>query len=100
MYPKLDDWRARIEVLAGGATIEAMLAFAACQGAAADAPRRSGWTATVGWFRAPRVYRARVYRADRSSRTEGEHPTDPAVELTRALLTAADSKSCRGRMGG
>ena len=84
-----DDWRKRITALAGGATLEDMLAFAARQGGASDAPRRRGWTVTVGWFRAPRAYRAKVYRADLARTTEGEHPTDPAEALARALLTAA-----------
>ena len=60
-----DDWRAPIAALAGGDTLEAMLAFAARQGVASGPPdRRRGWTVTVGWFRSPGVYRARVYRAD------------------------------------
>ncbi len=88
MNPNPDDWRDRITALAGSATIEDMLAFAARQGRAADVPRRRGWTVTIGWFRAPREYRAKVYRADLSRTTEGEHPTDPAEALARALLAA------------
>jgi hypothetical protein len=83
-----DDWRDRITILAGGATIEDMLAFAARQGSASDAPRRRGWTVTVGWFRAPHEYRARVYRADIARTVERAHPTDPAEALARALLAA------------
>ena len=83
-----DDWRDRITALAGGATLEAMLAFAARQGSASDVPRRRGWTVTVGWFRAPREYRAKVYRADLSRTTEHAHPSDPAEALARALLAA------------
>ena len=86
-----DDWRERITALAGGDTLETMLAFAARQGRAADVPRRRGWTVTVGWFRAPRAYRAKVYRADLARTTEGEHPTDPAEALARALLAATGS---------
>ena len=84
-----NDWRAQITARAGDDTLEAMLAFAARQGSASDVPRRRGWTVTVGWFRAPRAYRAKVYRADVGRTTEGEHPTDPAEALARALLTAA-----------
>jgi len=83
-----DDWRDRITALAGGATLEAMLAFAARQGSASDVPRRRGWTVTVGWFRAPREYRAKVYRADVARTTEHAHPSDPAEALARALLAA------------
>ena len=88
MAEDLDGWRAPITTLTGGDTLEAMLAFAARQGGAAGVPRRRGWTVTVGWFRAPREYRAKVYRADLSRTTEGEHPTDPAEALARALLDA------------
>ena len=84
-----DDWRAPITAFTGGDTIEAMLAFAARQGVVSDVPRRRGWTVTVGWFRAPRAYRAKVYRAEVGRTTEGEHPTDPAEALARALLAAA-----------
>src|SRR5215217_4959458 len=69
-----------------------MLAFAARQGVASGTPgRRRGWTVTVGWFRAPGVYRAKVYRADVARTAEREHPTDPAAALARALLTVASS---------
>ncbi len=85
-----DGWRAPIITLAGGDTIEAMLAFAARQGRASGTPgRRRGWTVTVGWFRSPGVYRARVYRADVPRTAEREHPTDPAAALARALLAVA-----------
>ncbi len=83
-----DDWRAPITALTGGDTLEAMLAFVARQGLASDAPRRRGWTVTVGWFRAPRAYRAKVYRADVGRTTEHAHPTDPVEALARALLAA------------
>ncbi len=67
-----------------------MLAFAARQGIASGTPgRRRGWTVTVGWFRSPGVYRARVYRADIVRTAEREHPIDPAEALARALLAAA-----------
>jgi hypothetical protein len=77
-----DDWRERVTALAGGATLEDMLAFAARQGG--GAPRRVGWTVTVGWFRAPREYRAKVYRADLSRTAEA---------LARALLAAVTGSS-------
>ena len=89
MIASPDDWRDRIAALAGGATLEDMLAFAARQAGATGGHRRRGWTVTVGWFRAPAVYRAKVYRADLSRTTEGEHPSDPAAALARALLAAA-----------
>ena len=88
MNPNPDDWRDRITALAGGATLEAMLAFAARQAGATGGHRRRGWTVTVGWFRAPREYRAKVYRADVARTTEHAHPTDPAEALARALLAA------------
>ncbi len=85
-----DDWRAPIAKLTGGDTLEAMLAFAARQGVASGTPgRRRGWTVTVGRFRSPGVYRARVYRADPPRTAEREHPTDPAAALARALLAVA-----------
>ena len=85
-----DDWRAPITELAGGGMLEAMLAFAARQGTASGTPgRRRGWTVTVGWFRSPGVYRARVYRADPPRTAEREHPIDPAAALARALLAVA-----------
>ncbi len=83
-----DDWRAPIAALTGGDTLEAMLAFAARQGRAGG-NRRRGWTVTVGWFRSPGVYRARVYRADVPRTAERQHPTDPAAALARALLAVA-----------
>jgi hypothetical protein len=93
MNPNPDDWRDRIAALAGGATLEDMLRWAARQGTASNAPRRRGWTVTVGWFRAPAVYRAKVYRADLSRTTEGKHPSDPAAALARALLAAVTGSS-------
>jgi hypothetical protein len=95
MNPNPDDWRTRITALAGGDTLEAMLAFAARQAGATGGHRRRGWTVTVGWFRAPREYRAKVSRADVARTTEHAHPTDPAEALARALLTAmGGSGSC------
>ena len=85
-----DGWRAAIVKLTGSDTLEAMLAFAARQGIASGTPgRRRGWTVSVGWFRSPGVFRARVYRADRPRTAEREHPTDPAAALARAMLAAA-----------
>ena len=85
-----DDWREPIAELTGGDTLEAMLAFAARQGTASGTPgRRVGWTVTVGWFRSPGVYRARVYRAGAPCTAERAHPTDPAAALARALLAVA-----------
>jgi hypothetical protein len=48
---------------------------------------------TVGWFRAPGVYRAKVYRADLARTAERAHPTDPAAALARALLAVSDDWS-------
>jgi hypothetical protein len=88
MNPNPDDWRTRITALAGGDTLEAMLAFAARKAGATGGHRRRGWTVTVGWFRAPREYRAKVSRADVARTTEHAHPSDPAEALARALLAA------------
>ena len=100
MTPNPDDWRDQIAALAGGATLEDMLRWAARQGRASDAPRRRGWTVTVGWFRAPAVYRAKVYRADVARTTEGAHPSDPIIgpptpRVNRSLLSV--SEGCRVR---
>ena len=85
-----DDWRTPIARLTGNDTLEVMLAFARRQGIASGTPgRRVGWTVTVGWFRSPGVYRARVYRADAPRTAEREHPTDPAAALARALLAVS-----------
>jgi len=86
-----DDWRPPITALTGGDTLEAMLAFVARQGLASDAPRRRGWTVTVGWFR--------VYRADIARTVEREHPTVPAAALARALLDATTGSARASERG-
>ena len=88
-----DDRRDRITALAGGDTLEDLLAFAARQAGATGGHRRRGWTVTVGWFRAPREYRAKVSRADVARTTERAHPNDPAEARARALLAAATGSS-------
>ena len=76
--------------MAGGDTLEAMLAFAARQGiASGTVGRRRALTVTVDWFRSPGVYRARVYRADVARTVKREHPTDPAAALAWAMLAVA-----------